>query len=196
VLPITPFPNGVSEDSHRSTRDRVRALLLEGMTVTEIARELGVSKPTVCFHKRSLGVAPDSRFSRRYDWALIREFYERGHSMRECQQEFGFSGATWTDAIQRGDIVPRPRAAATDIVFAVGHRNRYHLKGRLLKDGLRAASCEECGLVEWRGRALSLELHHVNGDGRDNRLENLRLLCPNCHSQTENWGGRGKAQAA
>jgi hypothetical protein len=117
------------------------------MSVTEIARELGVSKPTVCFHKRSLGVAPDSRFSRRYDWALIREFYDCGHSMRECQQEFGFSGATWTDAIERGDIVPRPRAAATDIVFAVGHRNRYHLKGRLLKDGLREASCEECGLV-------------------------------------------------
>jgi 5-methylcytosine-specific restriction endonuclease McrA len=33
-------------------------------------------------------------------------------------------------------------------------------------------------------------LHHINGDGRDNRLENLALLCPNCHSQTENWGGR------
>src|SRR3954451_7507527 len=89
VLPITPFPKGVSEDSHRSTRDRVRALLLAGMTVTEIARELGVSKPTVCFHKRRLGVRPDSRFSRRYDWAAIREFYERGHSMRQCQEKFG-----------------------------------------------------------------------------------------------------------
>ena len=45
---------------------------------------------------------------------------------------------------------------------------------------------------EWRGKPLSMELHHVNGDGRDNRLENLRLLCGNCHAQTDNWGGRGR----
>jgi predicted HNH restriction endonuclease len=37
-----------------------------------------------------------------------------------------------------------------------------------------------------------MALHHVNGDGRDNRLENLQLLCPNCHSQTENFSGRGR----
>jgi predicted HNH restriction endonuclease len=38
-----------------------------------------------------------------------------------------------------------------------------------------------------------MELHHVNGDGTDNRLVNLKLLCPNCHSQTANWGGRAKS---
>ena len=41
------------------------------------------------------------------------------------------------------------------------------------------------------GEPLNMELHHVNGDGSDNRLENLQLLCGNCHSQTDNWGGRG-----
>ena len=40
------------------------------------------------------------------------------------------------------------------------------------------------------GRSLSMALHHVNGDGSDNRLENLQMLCPNCHSQTENFAGR------
>ena len=49
-----------------------------------------------------------------------------------------------------------------------------------VKDGQR----EECGVSEWLGEPLSMALHHVNGDGSDNRLENLRLLCANCHSQT------------
>ena len=57
-----------------------------------------------------------------------------------------------------------------------------------MRDGLLGASCAECGISEWRGRPLSLELHHVNGNGHDNRLGNLQLLCPNCHSQTETFG--------
>ncbi len=66
-----------------------------------------------------------------------------------------------------------------------------HLKGRLLKEGLKENRCEECGLTEWRGKPLSMALHHVNGNGEDNRLHNLSFLCPNCHAQTPNYGGRG-----
>ena len=66
-----------------------------------------------------------------------------------------------------------------------------HFKSRLLREGLKENRCEICGLSEWLGNPFSLELHHVNGRGNDNRLENLQLLCGNCHSQTDNWGGRG-----
>jgi hypothetical protein len=55
-------------------------------------------------------------------------------------------------------------------------------------EGLKNPRCERCGLTEWRGEPISLELHHVNGDRLDNRLESLALLCPNCHSQTETYG--------
>ena len=197
MLPITPFPTGVSEDSYPTTRDAVAALAHRGLTVTEIAGILGVSKPTVCFHMRRLGIGGDSRFSRRYDWREIRAYYDAGHTMRECQAKFGFSGGAWSDAVTRGDIDPRPRAEALESIFVLGpRRNRYHLKRRLLDAGLKKPLCEECGIDRWRNGPLSLEPHHINGNPRDNRLINLALLCPNCHSQTPTWGGRNARRQA
>jgi hypothetical protein len=147
-----------------ATRKAVAELSAAGKSQAGIARALGVSKPTVCFHMRMLGIPARVDFSRRYDWAKIRAYYESGHSFRECLTHFGFSRNAWADAIQRGAIKPRPRAEPLDVVLVAGRRrNRYHLKARLLAAGLKKPSCEICGLSEWRARPISLELHHVNG---------------------------------
>ncbi len=165
--------------------------------MTEIARALGVSKPAVCFHLRMLGVPPKEDFARRYDWDEISAYYEAGHAMTACLQRFSCSRHAWWDAIRRGVIKPRPRAIPIDTILVSGRRrNRNHVKIRLVQAGLKELRCERCGLTEWRGCPLSLELHHVNGDGLDNRLENLLLLCPNCHSQTDTWGGRNSRRKA
>ncbi len=74
-------------------------------------------------------------------------------------------------------------------------RGRYNIKLRLIAAGLKDGRCEHCGISSWRGKSLSLSLHHRNGDGLDNRLENLELLCPNCHSQTPNFGVGNRAFA-
>jgi Zn finger protein HypA/HybF involved in hydrogenase expression len=77
-----------------------------------------------------------------------------------------------------------------ELLAANQPRNRYNIKLRLLAAGIKQNRCEQCGLARWHKRPLSLSLHHVNGDRHDNRLENLQLLCPNCHSQTPNFGSR------
>lgn len=66
------------------------------------------------------------------------------------------------------------------------------LKARLLTQGLLQRRCHRCGLTQWQGMPVPLELEHVNGDRVDNRIENLVLLCPNCHAMTPTYRGRNK----
>jgi predicted transcriptional regulator len=173
------------------TRDAVARLRRAGHRQAEIARELGLTKATVAYHFRTAGSPPDARFARRYDWLEIQRAYDGGLSVRQCAAKFGFNRASWYEAVQRGDVTPRPRGLPIEELLCVGkRRGRHNLKSRVIEEGLKENRCEECGLTEWRGKALNMALHHLNGDGADNRLENLVLLCPNCHAQTPNYGGR------
>jgi 5-methylcytosine-specific restriction endonuclease McrA len=65
-------------------------------------------------------------------------------------------------------------------------KNQYLLK-RLVREGVKEYKCKICGRDEWNNRSLTLHLDHINGDNTDNRVENLRILCPNCHSQTDTY---------
>jgi Zn finger protein HypA/HybF involved in hydrogenase expression len=69
--------------------------------------------------------------------------------------------------------------------------NRQNLKMRLIAEGILPNKCDRCGAQpEWMGEPLTLVLDHINGVWDDNRRENLRLLCPNCNSQTATFSGR------
>jgi Bacterial regulatory proteins, luxR family len=174
------------------TREQVRRLLEEGRGTKEIARLLGITPQTVCYHKRRLAYPLDERCTRRYDWEAIQAYYDAGHTRRECQKQFGFSAWAWAYAVKRGAIAPRPYPMPLEELLIVGRRNRNHIKLRLIAAGLKEDRCETCGLSEWLGRRLSMQLHHHNGNTHDNRLQNLALLCANCHSQTDTYGAKNR----
>lgn len=175
----------------RNRRAEVERLLGQGLSNGAVARKLGISTATVSYHARQLGIPPDRRFSKRVDWAAVQVAHDAGMSVRRCARKFGFHHGSWHKAVQRGAIRPRSHLIPLEELLAKGRpTSRGHLKTRLINAGLKEDRCEQCGLNEWLGKPLSAQLHHKNGDGTDNRLPNLSFLCPNCHAQTDNWGGR------
>lgn len=70
--------------------------------------------------------------------------------------------------------------------------NTFRLKNRLIEEGLKTRNCECCKLTIWNFLLIPLELHHKDGERYNNVLNNLELLCPNCHAQTDNYRGKNK----
>jgi 5-methylcytosine-specific restriction endonuclease McrA len=127
---------------------------------------------------------------RRYDWSAIQAFHDAGHSVRSCRREFGFAMQAWEKARRAGRIHPRGRTRFTIAQLGEKTSNRGVIKRRLIASGELRYECAICAITEWQGRRLSLQIDHINGERLDYRLENLRILCPNCHSQTETFAGR------
>jgi hypothetical protein len=97
-----------------------------------------------------------------------------------------------TSHFNRGKAASAKTALAIQQILSK-RPGRLHLsqKRRLFNSGILKEECSSCGLgPTWNGKPITLQIDHINGDSFDHRLENLRILCPNCHSQTSNWGGR------
>lgn len=149
--------------------DDLRAAVLASTSVAEVQRRLGFT-PSGGMH-RSI----------------------RSHILRLGLSTEHFRGQSWA----RGrpptqGFVPRPLSEV--LVRDSTYVNSARLRRRLIRAGLKIAECERCGLDAWQGEPLPLALDHINGESTDNRLENLRILCPNCHALTETWCGRNKGR--
>lgn len=170
-------------------RQRILALLAEGKTYNQIVAELGCAKSTVAYHAKNLKQPPDYKV---HDWDAVQAYYDEGHGVNDCRRQFGICTSVWYNAVKSGRIVVRDDyRIPMDVLLAPGRKTpRSHVRWRLIGDGILKPICANCGISEWLGKPLSMHLHHINGVKTDNRLENMQLICPNCHSQTEDYSGK------
>ena len=113
----------------------------------------------------------------------------RGNSIKGLKKYLDDLGIDYSRFLQKNIVrFSHPKNELKNILVKdCTYTNMARLKKRVLREGLLGYVCSMCGIKEWNGKPLVLQLDHINGDNRDNRIENLRLLCPNCHSQTETF---------
>lgn len=142
----------------RWTDDDLRAAVRENTAMSAVLRSLGY-RPSGGMHR-----------------------YFVGHIRRLELDTSHFKGQGWAKGTRRHstNVVPLDQ-----LLVRGSMRSGAAIRRRLVTSGLKEDRCEECGISAWLRQPLRLELHHVNGEHTDNRLENLRILCPNCHSVAE-----------
>ncbi len=141
---------------------------------------------------RRSGPTTISEWRTRTRW---RRFFESSATSRRA-------GCSDTSTPGSGSSACRPstsrtRSASARRTAGCEQRGALHIEaqGSALRAGLKQKRCEECGIDSWMGQPVTLVLDHINGINNDNRLENLRILCPNCHALTETWCGRNRRSA-
>ncbi|MEV7728256.1 HNH endonuclease [Streptomyces sp. NPDC087917] len=205
------------------TKQRLTAAASTSRTLTEALAKLGVdprgpSRRYLLDRMRKLGVEVGhfEREGGKWTREILAEAVGASTTMCEVLRRLGLDvvGGNHTHISRRVKVLGvdtshfrlpssagRPKVRRTPETILVkqdgAHARREqseHLKSALASTGV-PDRCRRCGTeATWQGRPLSLEVDHINGDWRDNRPENLRLLCPNCHSTTDTYRGRAKGR--
>ena len=105
--------------------------------------------------------------------------------IKRCIIKYGISTSHFT-----GKLWNKGRTLLKEEDIACKKRRNKQIKSFLFKSGRKEYKCDKCGISKWFGEDIKLEIHHIDGDKNNNLIDNLQILCPNCHSQTDNFRGR------
>jgi len=195
----------------RNKGEKIREMLFNGKSYGEITRETGAAASTVAYHARKIGIIK-KRGGNRYNWPEIQKHINDGGNFETCINEFNVSVGAIRYAIKHGlvnipkekrlkrrgnGVIKKPmdEILIRDSSFSCNSK----FKKRLVEEEILDYRCynklcilHDTTTLTWCGEPIVLHLDHINGVRNDNRRENLRFLCPNCHSQTTTYCGRNK----
>lgn len=160
--------NEAVDKANKEFEDLVRKYLPLSTSMNNLCNNLGLrgvdgyyKKIEKVINKYNLSTNHFNSKKSNYNSYLKRELDENGRFVRMADDNFFIKGAK-----RSGESIIK----------------------RLVEGGYKEYKCENCGISEWDGKPLRLQVHHINGDHNDNRIENVQLLCPNCHTQTDTYG--------
>lgn len=152
------------------TKEELKNLIINSNSVSEIFKKISLSNSGSA-QKKLLEIITEYGLNNELAELRQRQIKIKKEFVKHLSERNSFSK---DEILKEGSDVSRKRT-----------------REYIISNNLLPYVCCECGISDsYNGRPLTLQLDHINGVGNDNRLENLRFLCPNCHSQTETWGGR------
>lgn len=186
--------------------DQIQSLSEKGLNPYKIANTLGITRSAVNYYlspkfTKSLERRKQKEEAFKQMEEQVKEILPRCNSINHVCSCLGLRGVEYyykiinniieknnLDTSHFGSLYHKVTTTAkpNNEYFTFNKRNNYSTLKRLLRD-YKEYKCEICGISEWNGKPIRLQVHHINGNNEDNTLENLQILCPNCHSQTETY---------
>lgn len=174
----------------KNLKKEIIELLKNNIPYSVISKQLGCAKSTISYYAKQNGF--QKQIFNNLNWSEIQNDINNGLNQTNLRKKYKTTRATLLKAVKENKISdPRKKKRTLDILLSTKHKSRGILKKELFKQNLLKNECYECKLQPlWNNKPLIMHLDHINGINNDNRLENLRVLCPNCHSQTETYAGK------
>lgn len=165
-----------------------------GIVIEELCQKYGINRNWFTQAKREgrfVGRRRKNyeRAASNFNWEDIQRYYDETHDPRKCCRHFGCTWLTFCFAVKTNKIKIIKRSLSPQDLDKRKLVAGTVAKHVLVKHGLPYV-CARCGINHWNDQLLVLQIHHKNGNRFDHRKDNVILLCPNCHSQTDNFGGK------